>query len=86
MKEKIIEYSMIFIGVTIALIIGSYVIDRVYFKYIDFCKTWGNETFETNLVSGNWERINCTAWNSGDIIFYSDVYNTTNIVGNVKLR
>jgi len=74
-KLNIINIIMAFIGVTIALIIGSYVVDRVYFAYINFCKTWGNGTFETNLVSGSWERINCTAWNIGDIVLYSDTYN-----------
>jgi hypothetical protein len=69
------DYIMAFIGVTIAFIIGCYVIDRVYFSYINFCKEWGNGTFETDLVSGSWEKINCTAWNNGDIVMYSNTYN-----------
>lgn len=63
------------IGLTLAFIVGCCIVDRAYYAYIDFCNTWGNGTFETNLVSGSWERINCTAWNLGEINVYSDVYN-----------
>jgi len=66
--KTIINWWMCVITVIVILWLGGVIIHDVYQVYVDFCKEWGDGVFETNLVSNNhWERINCTAWNHGEI-------------------